>query len=262
VNDCVHVQRALVHRLVENRIRPYYLYQCDLVEGSGHFRTPVGKGLEIIEGLRGHVSGLGVPTYVIDGLHGAGKIPVMPNYLISASPDAVVLRNYEGMIFRYAPEHHDEPQAAGYESLGVSSLLGGAGAPLVPEGNRRLARRHAREQAAEHGPRAEAPSDTLPTDDPPPVLLPILHALSTGPIPPAPSDELGEAPAHRALERAANGRRRNGRGSNGHASKTSLRHSRIDDASGQPPRAKIARAVAPKRRAGVAARARRSGEAS
>ena len=85
VNDCVHIQRALVHKLVENRIRPYYLYQCDLVEGSGHFRTPVGKGLEIMEGLRGHTSGYAVPTYVIDAPGGGGKIPVMPNYLISYS---------------------------------------------------------------------------------------------------------------------------------------------------------------------------------
>ena len=83
VNDCVHIQRALVHKLVANRIRPYYLYQCDLVEGSGHFRTPVGKGLEIMEGLRGHTSGYAVPTYVIDAPGGGGKIPVMPNYLIS-----------------------------------------------------------------------------------------------------------------------------------------------------------------------------------
>ena len=85
VNDCVHIQRALVHRLVANRIRPYYLYQCDLVEGSGHFRTPVGKGLEIMEGLRGHTSGYAVPTFVIDAPGGGGKIPVMPNYLISYS---------------------------------------------------------------------------------------------------------------------------------------------------------------------------------
>ena len=101
VNDCVHIQRALVHKLVENRIRPYYLYQCDLVEGSGHFRTPVGKGLEIIEGLRGHTSGYAVPTYVIDAPGGGGKIPVMPNYLISYSDHKVVLRNYEGYITTY-----------------------------------------------------------------------------------------------------------------------------------------------------------------
>ena len=101
VNDCVHIQRTLVHKLVANRIRPYYLYQCDLVEGSGHFRTPVGKGLEIMEGLRGHTSGYAVPTYVIDAPGGGGKIPVMPNYLISYSDHKVVLRNYEGYITTY-----------------------------------------------------------------------------------------------------------------------------------------------------------------
>ena len=110
VNDCVHIQRALVHKLVENRIRPYYLYQCDLVEGSGHFRTPVGKGLEIMEGLRGHTSGYAVPTYVIDAPGGGGKIPVMPNYLISYSDHKVVLRNYEGYITTYE-EPDDLPEA-------------------------------------------------------------------------------------------------------------------------------------------------------
>ena len=112
VNDCVHIQRSLVHKLVENRIRPYYLYQCDLVEGSGHFRTPVGKGLEIMEGLRGHTSGYAVPTYVIDAPGGGGKIPVMPNYLISYSDHKVVLRNYEGYITTYEEpptyNRHDE----------------------------------------------------------------------------------------------------------------------------------------------------------
>jgi lysine 2,3-aminomutase len=101
VNDCVHVMRALVHKLVEFRIRPYYIYQCDLVEGSGHFRTPVGKGMEIMEGLRGHTSGYAVPTYVVDAPGGGGKIPVMPNYLISYSDHKVILRNYEGYITTY-----------------------------------------------------------------------------------------------------------------------------------------------------------------
>ena len=101
VNDCVNIQRELVHRLVEMRVRPYYIYQCDLVEGSGHFRTPVGKGLEIMEGLRGHTSGYAIPTYVIDAPGGGGKIPVMPNYLISYSDHKVVLRNYEGYITTY-----------------------------------------------------------------------------------------------------------------------------------------------------------------
>jgi lysine 2,3-aminomutase len=101
VNDCIHIMRALVHRLVENRIRPYYIYQCDLVEGSGHFRTPVGKGIEIMEGLRGHTSGYAVPTYVVDAPGGGGKIPVMPNYLISYSDHKVILRNFEGYITTY-----------------------------------------------------------------------------------------------------------------------------------------------------------------
>ena len=105
VNDCVNIQRALVHQLVENRIRPYYLYQCDLVEGSGHFRTPVGKGLEIMEGLRGHTSGYAVPTYVIDAPGGGGKIPVMPNYLISYSRP-------QGRAAQLRGLHHDLRGAA------------------------------------------------------------------------------------------------------------------------------------------------------
>jgi lysine 2,3-aminomutase len=101
INDCVHIQRKLVQDLVRIRVRPYYLYQCDLVEGAGHFRTPVGKGIEIIEGLRGHVSGYAVPTFVVDAPGGGGKIPVMPNYLISQSDHKVILRNFEGFITTY-----------------------------------------------------------------------------------------------------------------------------------------------------------------
>ncbi len=101
INDCVHIQRKLVQDLVRMRVRPYYLYQCDLVDGAGHFRTPVAKGIEIIEGLRGHTSGFAVPTFIVDAPGGGGKIPVMPNYLISASDHKVVLRNYEGFITTY-----------------------------------------------------------------------------------------------------------------------------------------------------------------
>jgi lysine 2,3-aminomutase len=101
VNDCSHIQRQLVQDLVRIRVRPYYLYQCDLVAGAGHFRTPVGKGVEIIEALRGHTSGYSVPTYVVDAPGGGGKIPVMPNYLISQSDHKVVLRNYEGYVTAY-----------------------------------------------------------------------------------------------------------------------------------------------------------------
>jgi lysine 2,3-aminomutase len=101
VNDCVHLQRALCQELVKLRVRPYYLYQCDLVEGAGHFRTPVAKGIEIIEGLRGHTSGFAVPQYIIDAPGGGGKVPLMPNYLLSQSEDTLVLRNFEGFITTY-----------------------------------------------------------------------------------------------------------------------------------------------------------------
>ena len=109
VNDCPRIMRALVHKLVHNRVRPYYLYQCDLSEGLSHFRTPVGKGVEIIESLVGHTSGFCVPSYVIDAPGGGGKIPVMPNYLVSWSTNKVVLRNYEGVITTYKEPDSYEP---------------------------------------------------------------------------------------------------------------------------------------------------------
>ncbi len=157
VNDSVATMRQLVRGLLRIKVRPYYLFHCDPVTGAGHFRTSVWKGLEIIEGLRGHVSGLAVPTYVVDGTHGAGKIPLMPNYLISASENAVVLRNYEGMIFRYAPEDRVEPNGH-YPSLGVSNLLSGNSDLLMPEGTPRMARRQ------EHAVEAEAAADDKPVD--------------------------------------------------------------------------------------------------
>jgi lysine 2,3-aminomutase len=109
VNDCQRIIRSLVHKLVENRVRPYYLYQCDLSEGLTHFRTPVGKGIEIMESLIGHTSGFAVPTYVIDAPGGGGKIPLNPNYLISLSTNKVVLRNFEGVITTYQEPNSYEP---------------------------------------------------------------------------------------------------------------------------------------------------------
>ncbi|MBI4630806.1 MAG: lysine 2,3-aminomutase, partial [Chloroflexi bacterium] len=111
VNDSVHIQRKLVHELVMMRVRPYYLYQCDLVEGAGHFRTTVSKGIEIIEGLRGHTSGYAVPTFVVDAPGGGGKLPVMPNYVRSQAPGKVVLRNFEGFITTYAEPEDYNPHA-------------------------------------------------------------------------------------------------------------------------------------------------------
>jgi len=146
VNDCVGVMKALVHKLVQNRVRPYYIYQCDLSRGIEHFRTPVAKGIEIIEGLRGHTSGYAVPTYVVDAPGGGGKIPVMPQYLISHSPQRVVLRNFEGVIAAYTqPSEYSDPDCSQCEycqqSIGVSSVLQGSRPSLEPEGLDRQRRR-------------------------------------------------------------------------------------------------------------------------
>jgi lysine 2,3-aminomutase len=142
VNDSLEVMRDLVRGLLRIKVRPYYIFHCDPVIGAGHLRTSVWKGLEIIEGLRGHVSGLGVPTYVVDSPHGGGKIPVMPNYLISASDDAVILRNYEGMIVRYQAE--DRPNTIKPTATrGVSALTQGSRSVLMPENTERMARRQA-----------------------------------------------------------------------------------------------------------------------
>lgn len=145
VNDCVHIQRALVHELVKMRVRPYYLYQCDLVEGAGHFRTPVAKGIEIIEGLRGHTSGYAVPQFIVDAPGGGGKIPVMPNYLLSQSDHTVVLRNFEGFITTYEQpteyKPHDPKTCQYCQSKrpepgqeGVTALLDRKALFIKPEG--------------------------------------------------------------------------------------------------------------------------------
>ncbi|MCO6456591.1 MAG: KamA family radical SAM protein [Pirellulaceae bacterium] len=101
VNDDLETMKQLVHRLLLMRVRPYYLYQCDPISGSAHFRTPVSKGLEIIEGLRGHTTGYAVPTFVIDAPGGGGKIPLQPNYVVGRDGDWLVLRNFEGQEYRY-----------------------------------------------------------------------------------------------------------------------------------------------------------------
>ena len=107
VNDDVETMKELVHRLLLMRVRPYYLYQCDPISGSSHFRTPVSKGLEIIEGLRGHTTGYAVPTYVIDAPGGGGKIPLQPNYALGRDGDFLLLRNYEGQTYRYPDPIND-----------------------------------------------------------------------------------------------------------------------------------------------------------
>lgn len=101
VNDCPIIIKKLCHELLKLKTRPYYLYQCDLSRGLEHFRTSVSRGIEIMEMLRGHTSGLAIPTFVVDAPGGGGKIPVGPNYLISTSDSKVTLRNYEGVICVY-----------------------------------------------------------------------------------------------------------------------------------------------------------------
>ncbi len=149
VNDCVHVMKKLVHEIVKIRVRPYYIYQCDLSLGLGHFRTSVSKGIEIIEGLRGHTSGFCVPTFVVDAPGGGGKIPVMPNYVISQGHNKVILRNFEGVITTYdEPEHYTpgcncevcrgEREAV---RVGVAGLLNHQQMALEPEGLERKKRK-------------------------------------------------------------------------------------------------------------------------
>ncbi|MEG0500409.1 MAG: lysine 2,3-aminomutase, partial [Rikenellaceae bacterium] len=125
--------------LVKIRVRPYYIYQCDLSMGLEHFRTPVSKGIEIIENLRGHTSGYAVPTFVVDAPGGGGKIPVMPNYVISQTPGKVILRNFEGVITTYTePEHYvqndeiSKPFMGKASHEGIASLMKGDQLCLEP----------------------------------------------------------------------------------------------------------------------------------
>lgn len=148
VNDCVNIMKRLVHSLVKMRVRPYYIYQCDLSMGLEHFRTPVSKGIEIIEGLRGHTSGYAVPTFVVDAPGGGGKTPVMPTYIISQSPGKIVLRNFEGVITTYSePENYSnhcdcEDCKANNPVEGVASLHKGQRLSIEPAHLLRKERSH------------------------------------------------------------------------------------------------------------------------
>ena len=146
VNDCVPTMKKLVHQLVKMRVRPYYIYQCDLSMGLEHFRTPVSKGIEIIENLRGHTSGYAVPTFVVDAPGGGGKTPVMPNYVVSQGPHKVILRNFEGVITTYTePDDYQDCQCEEckkYRTQGVASLINGQTLALEPEGLERKKRSH------------------------------------------------------------------------------------------------------------------------
>lgn len=152
VNDCPYIMKKLVQELLQIRVRPYYLYQCDLSSGIEHFRTPVSRGIEIIEMLRGHTSGLAVPTFVVDAPGGGGKIPVNPQYLISSSSEKIILRNYEGIITTYAEpaDKNHECQKCGIceqyantQSRGLEKLYRNEKICLIPRNNVRMDRREA-----------------------------------------------------------------------------------------------------------------------
>ena len=141
VNDCPQLMKKLSHEMLKIRVRPYYIYQCDLSQGIEHFRTSVGAGIEVIENLRGHTTGLGVPTFVVDAPGGGGKIPVMPQYMISQSPHRVVVRNFEGGMYSYTePKREVDPDkpcaiCSGRHNsydLGVASLLNGRAIGMEP----------------------------------------------------------------------------------------------------------------------------------
>jgi lysine 2,3-aminomutase len=108
INDDVETMKRLVRGLLQFRVKPYYLYQCDPIPGSSHFRTPISKGLEIIQGLRGHTTGYAVPSYVIDAPGGGGKIPLLPEYLVGREGNDLILRNYVGKLYRYADCIHPQ----------------------------------------------------------------------------------------------------------------------------------------------------------
>lgn len=157
INDSVNVMRRLVQDLVKIRVRPYYIYQCDLSMGIEHFRTSVSKGLEIMEGLRGHTSGFAVPTFVVDAPGGGGKIPVMPNYIVSMSRNRVILRNFEGVITTYdEPQYIEGPEnldtiegEANHIYTGVAGLMHSKDISLEPTKllrNDRAERRHLLEE--------------------------------------------------------------------------------------------------------------------
>jgi lysine 2,3-aminomutase len=154
VNDHPEIVRRLNTRLLKAKVRPYYLFQCDMVRGIEHFRTRLSKGIEIMEALRGHSSGLAVPAFVVDVPGGGGKIPLMPNYLISMGQQRTVLRNYEGIMVSYREPDHDGRSLARPENdtpgsrMDVYRLMTGEIKALIPGGNDRMARRRKRCESA------------------------------------------------------------------------------------------------------------------
>jgi len=154
INDHVEIIRKLNIELLRAKVRPYYLFQCDMVKGLEHFRTRLSKGIEIMEGLRGHTSGLAIPSYVVDVPGGGGKIPLMPAYILAMGEERTVLRNYEGIIVSYEEARDDGRPSARPETASLAPrndvyrLLTGELRSLTPSGNERMARRKRRCESA------------------------------------------------------------------------------------------------------------------
>lgn len=140
INDNVETMLKLCQGLLKIKVRPYYLFQCDEVQGTEHLRTPVETGTRIIEGMRGHTSGLAVPTFVVDLIQGGGKVPLQPNYVLEHTQEELVIRNYEGQVYRYrnpAGEPATGDPAAVPASHAVETLLGSANLKTTAEGEPR-----------------------------------------------------------------------------------------------------------------------------
>jgi len=152
INDSPQTIEELCRGLIRMRVRPYYLFQCDLVRGVEHFRTPMARGLEIMEYLRGRVSGLAIPMFCVDAPHGGGKIPVLPNYVISISPTHTVFRTFEGMLVSYPEPGAEAPApmvaAATDSPPGVWDLASGNATSIRPAKSSRLKRRELKKRGA------------------------------------------------------------------------------------------------------------------
>jgi lysine 2,3-aminomutase len=123
VNDSVDVMKAQMQKLLMCRVRPYYIYQCDLIAGSAHLRASVRKGLEIMENLRGHTTGYAVPQFVIDAPGGGGKVPVNPDYILSRDDNRIIIRNYEGKVFEYPEAADGTPLVGAPSEIAESDLV-------------------------------------------------------------------------------------------------------------------------------------------
>jgi lysine 2,3-aminomutase len=206
VNDEPEVMLDLCRSLFRARVRPYYLYQCDLTRGVEHFRTPINRGIEIMEYLRGRLGGLAIPQYIVDAPHGGGKIPVGPTYIVSASPTHTVLRNYEGLLVSYpepAPTPITSPlrtphgrqngrqakRPPGKRRGGVAGLASGHQDCIVPVGSDRIERR----RHIDHGRSARFRPERFAEKK---ILADIAEIVQVPSTDPAPPNGNGTPPSH------------------------------------------------------------------